>query len=100
MSELYYIYKMGEDRRRDARVITETEASKLKGQVVLCGATYHLKAGVYGLLFCKPEDYPHWEAYAKKNSAKIVEWENGELLAPNGRLIADKSRKSLKYVRG
>ena len=88
MSELYYIYKMSSNRRADAKVFTETEAKKLKGQVVLCGATFHLRAGVYGLLFCKPADYPHWERYAKNNGGKIIEWEGTNLYAPNGKIIA------------
>ena len=93
MPTLYYIYKMGSKRRQDARVFTATEAKKLKDQLELCGATFHLKAGVYGLLYCKPEDRSHWEEYAKRNAAKIIEWEDGKLRAPNGKTIALRDAK-------
>lgn len=87
MDELYYIYGMGEDKRKEAKVFTETEARKIKG-LVICGASFHLKAHVYGLLSCKPEDYEHWTQYASANGGRIIEWEDGKLRAPNGRVIA------------
>lgn len=93
-SELYYIYKMNSKKRQEVRVFTATEAKKLKGQVELCGATFHLKAGVYGLLYCKMEDRSHWTEYAKRNAAKTIEWQKDELRAPNGKIIAKRDLPS------
>ncbi len=90
--ELWYVYGMGSDKRKLAKVFTETEAKKLKGQVVHCGATFYVKAGHYGLLYCKPDDYAHWEKWAKAHSGKIIEWETYKersyLYSPNRKQIA------------
>lgn len=100
--ELYYVFGMGSEKRKAAKVITETEKKKLKVQAVLCGATFYLKAHVYGLLYCKPEDYAHWEAWAKKNSGKIIEWENYKstdyLYSPNRKEIARREIVSDKFA--
>lgn len=88
--KLYYIYNMRSDKRKAARVFTETEAKKLKGQVELCGAAFHLKAHIYGLLYCKPEDREHWTEYAKNNTGIPISWQDGKLRAPNGKIIAMK----------
>lgn len=90
--ELWYVYGMGGKKREAAKVMTETEAKKLKGQTVHCGATFYVKAGHYGLLYCKPEDYAHWEKWAKAQGGKIIEWENyrtsSYLYSPNRKQIA------------
>jgi hypothetical protein len=97
IQELWYIYGMGSDKRKAAKVYTETEAKKLKDQVVQCGATFYVKSGHYGLLYCKPNDYAHWETWAKAHGGKIIEWDNytrddgviaSYLYSPNHKQIA------------
>lgn len=95
--ELYYVFAMGSEKRKAAKVFTETESKKLKNQVVCCGATYYLKARCYGLIYCKPADYEHWMEWAKKRGGRIIEWEHYKrddgvtcsyLYSPNRKQIA------------
>lgn len=84
-TNLYYVYGMSPEKRYEAKVIRRQEALKLDRSTLLCGGTFYL--GRYGLLYCLPENHTHWEAWAKGHGGKSIQWEDGILRAPNGKVI-------------